>query len=122
MDILLDMARLASLRCAAVDIVEMAICTGYRGMRTGERKYRQGMVEGGVFPAFDCMAGRAILPELALMWVVFCMASEARCGCFQQRGKLMATLATDLNVFAQQGEIRRIVVERNFLPLLRRVA
>ncbi|HSF80369.1 MAG TPA: hypothetical protein VLA49_04015 [Anaerolineales bacterium] len=101
MGVVLGMARLASLWCALVEAVYVAVNTCYGDMCAGERKSSQRVIESSIFPTLDGMAGSTVLAKLSIVGVILGMAIDAYCGSFCQGRGLVAVLAGNSSVLSQ---------------------
>jgi hypothetical protein len=65
---------------ALENVIEMAFFAGNIEMCAIELEGRKIVVESGFFPIGGVMTGGAILPKLAVMFIIFLVAGKARAG------------------------------------------
>lgn len=98
------------------DIVKMAFFAGHVGMFAIQFESREIMVKGGRLPALGGVAGAAILPEFAVVVIVFLVTGKTGAGSAFEDAIEMAIRTFYFGVFAFQLEGRAIVVKCGGLP------
>lgn len=112
----------ALLGCALEDVVHMTFSAFYISVRSGQLECSLGMVEAGFLPVIRCVAAAAICAELALVGIVFSMASRTILRRAFEDVIDMAFFASHICVCTGQLKICLGVIKSGFFPILRCMA
>jgi hypothetical protein len=116
MSIIPGMASITGRRRALIDIIDVAIRTGNVYVFSRQLKTCEVVVKTGGQPAVGCMTIATIQSEAAVVLVVLRVAGETIGGRAFKDIIDMAARALNAHVFANQFEIRQVVIKKGRDP------